>query len=345
MIPATDAAGVETCAVCHGPGGVADVAKVHNVIVPSAPWRGASLASGVVYVCDEMAVATRNGLRSTRVCESATSARLAVLIAAAMIVACAPGPAAAATPPASAGAPPAPAYSRKGADTCLGCHNDAARLGIFRTKHGRPTIPGTLSLTEACSARPATALVMRTPRRGESSPLASSTSAIRASAASPCRTPSVSPAIKRTRHTCGAPARTRRLGWPAPTATACIRPSIRCARRRPRRTCAPAATNRSAPISSSLPSSAARRQDGLHIVPFAARLERAEQLVRKPSPRPARCAMRSIAGHSSGSISRWARTVTTATSHTARCSRRCSRSARRSSASNATRGRVTRPRQ
>ena len=34
MIPAS-ASGVETCAVCHGPGGVADVAKVHNVIPPS----------------------------------------------------------------------------------------------------------------------------------------------------------------------------------------------------------------------------------------------------------------------------------------------------------------------
>ena len=31
------------------------------------------------------------------------------------------------------------AYSRKGADTCLGCHDDAALMGIFRTPHGRPS--------------------------------------------------------------------------------------------------------------------------------------------------------------------------------------------------------------
>jgi DmsE family decaheme c-type cytochrome len=30
------------------------------------------------------------------------------------------------------------AYSAKGADSCLGCHDDAALLGLFRTKHARP---------------------------------------------------------------------------------------------------------------------------------------------------------------------------------------------------------------
>jgi len=34
-----------------------------------------------------------------------------------------------------------PAYSRKGADTCLGCHDDAALMGLFRTKHARPNDP------------------------------------------------------------------------------------------------------------------------------------------------------------------------------------------------------------
>ncbi len=41
------------------------------------------------------------------------------------------------TPPAS----PASAYSRKGADTCLACHDDDAVMGIFHTKHARPDDP------------------------------------------------------------------------------------------------------------------------------------------------------------------------------------------------------------
>jgi len=31
-------------------------------------------------------------------------------------------------------------YSRKGADTCLGCHDDAALMGLFNTRHARPKI-------------------------------------------------------------------------------------------------------------------------------------------------------------------------------------------------------------
>jgi mono/diheme cytochrome c family protein len=46
-----------------------------------------------------------------------------------------------ATTPPSAGrrtANDTSAYSPQGADTCLGCHNDASVTGIFRTKHARP---------------------------------------------------------------------------------------------------------------------------------------------------------------------------------------------------------------
>jgi DmsE family decaheme c-type cytochrome len=34
-----------------------------------------------------------------------------------------------------------PEYSRKGADTCIGCHGEAATLSIFQTKHGVPGDP------------------------------------------------------------------------------------------------------------------------------------------------------------------------------------------------------------
>lgn len=34
-----------------------------------------------------------------------------------------------------------PTYSKKGADTCLNCHDDASIAGIFQTKHGAPNNP------------------------------------------------------------------------------------------------------------------------------------------------------------------------------------------------------------
>jgi DmsE family decaheme c-type cytochrome len=33
-------------------------------------------------------------------------------------------------------------YSRKGADTCIACHDDAETMAIFQTKHGVPSDPG-----------------------------------------------------------------------------------------------------------------------------------------------------------------------------------------------------------
>jgi DmsE family decaheme c-type cytochrome len=60
---------------------------------------------------------------------------LAVLAVAFAALASLPAQAADAGPAAAA----ASAYSRKGADTCLGCHDDVALQGLFRTAHGRPT--------------------------------------------------------------------------------------------------------------------------------------------------------------------------------------------------------------
>jgi DmsE family decaheme c-type cytochrome len=48
----------------------------------------------------------------------------------------------AAAPTAAAPAPadkPEPTYSKKGADTCLGCHDDEVTLAVFHGKHGQPT--------------------------------------------------------------------------------------------------------------------------------------------------------------------------------------------------------------
>jgi DmsE family decaheme c-type cytochrome len=46
--------------------------------------------------------------------------------------------AATAAAPAAPAAAAAPAYSKKGADTCLGCHDDAVTLAVFHGKHGQP---------------------------------------------------------------------------------------------------------------------------------------------------------------------------------------------------------------
>ena len=53
-------------------------------------------------------------------------------------------PAAPAAPEAAAAAPAAPVaasavtFSKKGADTCLSCHDDEVTLAVFHTKHGQP---------------------------------------------------------------------------------------------------------------------------------------------------------------------------------------------------------------
>ncbi|MGD2032860.1 MAG: hypothetical protein PVJ74_10335, partial [Gammaproteobacteria bacterium] len=71
---------------------------------------------------------------------------------------------------AEAAAHEGPAYSRRGADTCLGCHDDVAVTNIFMTAHGQPSDsrspfgPGQLQC-EACHG-PGGAHV-KLPKRGE----------------------------------------------------------------------------------------------------------------------------------------------------------------------------------
>jgi DmsE family decaheme c-type cytochrome len=85
-----------------------------------------------------MAVSARSGPGIACACEFDPIPRVVRVGVAVLIAALTVCRAVADTPP----APPAPAYSHKGADTCLGCHDDASLMGLFRTKHGRPTIPG-----------------------------------------------------------------------------------------------------------------------------------------------------------------------------------------------------------
>jgi len=43
------------------------------------------------------------------------------------------------TPDPAPEAAPAVEYSKKGADTCLSCHDDEVTLAVFHTRHGQPT--------------------------------------------------------------------------------------------------------------------------------------------------------------------------------------------------------------
>jgi len=75
----------------------------------------------------------RDQLPTQRLLGAALAALCVVLGALVLTPACAEESPAAPAPAA------APAYTPKGADTCLKCHDDAALLGLFRTAHGRPT--------------------------------------------------------------------------------------------------------------------------------------------------------------------------------------------------------------
>jgi len=70
--------------------------------------------------------------------------RLAAIAAFLPLTALAQDPAPAAAADAAkpeAAAPPVAEYSKKGADTCLGCHDDEVTLAVFHGKHGQPADP------------------------------------------------------------------------------------------------------------------------------------------------------------------------------------------------------------
>jgi len=64
--------------------------------------------------------------------------RLLALVALLPTLAFAAEDAAKAAAPAAEAKAEAPAYSKKGADTCLGCHDDEVTLAVFHGKHGQP---------------------------------------------------------------------------------------------------------------------------------------------------------------------------------------------------------------
>jgi DmsE family decaheme c-type cytochrome len=72
---------------------------------------------------------------------SRCSSMLALLAAMILSADARPAEPAAAPAPEPTAQAPKPTYSRSGADTCLGCHDDAVTLAIFRGPHGVPSNP------------------------------------------------------------------------------------------------------------------------------------------------------------------------------------------------------------
>ena len=149
-------------------------------------------------------------------------------------------------------------YSEKGADTCLGCHDEDAdtatftTAAIFKTRMRTAATRMRRSAPAACSARPATA-----PAPGTRPRAATRSSTINSFKASSFltvaeRNAAVPRAATRTSARTGWHASAHeRSAWPAPIATSCTPSATPCWPRPTSPTSASTATRSSAPISRS----------------------------------------------------------------------------------------------
>ena len=127
--------------------------------------------------------------------------------------------------------------------------------------------------TAGCSARPATGPAARMSRPAAARSPVCSTSAPRRSPRSRSKTPAVSPAMHRMRHTIGRRALMRPTMSHARAVTSCTRPKIRCVPQRANRGLHHLSPSAACGAQQAFAPSAARGQDGLHLMPFAAWLD------------------------------------------------------------------------